>query len=647
MRASVSSRRLLRAAAILALAVPAFTGCKGRSEATATTSHVMPVVAKPDEAVHDPHSFSNPAEVVVRSISLDLTADFEKRTLSGSATLHVENLAHATRLVLDTRDLDIRSVTLGDASSPAKYTLGEEKVPLGRPLTVEILPDTKIVTVDYATSPRAEAVQWLEPSQTAGRKYPFFFTQSQAILARTWIPCQDSPSVRMTYDATIHVPKELLALMSAENPQAKNDTGVYHFSMPQPVPSYLFALAIGDLEFRPLSDRAGVYAEPGTIEKAAWELADTPKMIATAESLYGPYRWGRYDILVLPPSFPFGGMENPRLTFATPTILAGDRSLVSLVAHELAHSWSGNLVTNATWSDFWLNEGVTVYIEERIMEALYGRAYSEMLALLAMQDLKEDLASLKPDSPDTWLAPDLAGRDPDQVPWSIGYDKGYFFLRHCEETVGREKWDAFLRQYFDSHAFKSITSTQFVACLESDLIKGDSSLRQRIGADRWIYGPGLPADAPKITSERFDAVDRQLERFKTGTPARDLVTAGWSTHEWVHLLRNLPADLTLKQMSELDAVFGFTTSGNAEILLVWLQTSIHNGYKPAMPAVAHFLTSVGRTRLVQPLYAELVKTPDGRKFAERVFAEAKAGYHPVTSYVISKVLGQPTRQSAP
>src|SRR4029078_6772940 len=243
-----------------------------------------------------------------------------------------------------------------------------------------------------------------------------------------------------------------------ENPTGKNPDGVYRFSMPQAIPSYLLALAVGDLAFRPLGPKSGVYPQPGVVERAAWERADTPKMIAAAEKLYGPYRWGRYDILILPASYPYGGMENPRLTFAPPTVLAGDRSLVSLVAHELAHSWSGNLVTNATWNDFWLNEGFTTYIESRIMEELRGKNYADMLRLLGRQDLEEAVKAAGPHSPDTRLHIDLTGRDPDAGTGDVAYEKGAAFLQTVESVVGRERLDKFLREYFDHFQFQPLSS---------------------------------------------------------------------------------------------------------------------------------------------------------------------------------------------
>ncbi len=592
----------------------------------------------------DPHSFGRPAEIAVRHLDLDLTVDFAARRLAGSATLSVERRdPAATTLRLDTRDLEISAVHLDGSSSAAPFQLAPAVPIFGQELTIALPPGAKTVRIDYRTRPEAAALQWLTPAQTAGGKQPFLFTQSQAILARTWVPCQDSPGVRMTYSATIHVPKELLALMSATNPKVRSGDGIYRFEMTHPIPSYLLALAVGDLEFRSLGTRSGVYAEPAMVGKAAWELADTEKMIAAAEKLYGPYRWERYDILVLPPSFPFGGMENPRLTFATPTILAGDRSLVSLVAHELAHSWSGNLVTNATWNDFWLNEGFTNYFESRIMEAVYGRDFSEMQAQLSRRELEEFVREVGPDNRDTWLALDLAGRDPDDAPGAIVYDKGYFFLRHLEETVGRGRWDEFLHDYFSAHAFQSMTTAGFVAELRAKLLDANPAAAARADIQAWIYGPGLPTGIAEPSSPAFARVDAELARLAAGTPPRELATAGWVTQQWQQLLRNLPPPqpVAAARLAELDNAFHFTDSGNAEILSDWFQRAIAAGYKPAYPALERFLLTVGRRKFIGPLYAALAKTPEGLAFAREIYARARPGYHPLAQLSIDALLNPP------
>jgi len=571
--------------------------------------------------MRDIHSFSRPDEAAVKHLSLELDVDFDKQQLAGKATLDIDNRG-ARELVLDTNGLTISGVTAGGA--PASFTLGEPVPHLGRALTIAIEPSTTSVTIDYTSSPDAAAVQWLAPEQTAGGRQPFLFTQSQAILARTWVPCQDSPGVRMTYEATVRVPRGLLAVMSAENPTETNADGVYRFRMPQPIPSYLLALSVGDLAFRSLGRNCGVYAEKPVVEAAAWELADTQKMIDAAEQLYGPYRWGQYDILVLPPSFPFGGMENPRLTFATPTILAGDRSLVNLVAHELAHSWSGNLVTNATWNDFWLNEGFTVYFERRIMEAVYGRDYSEMLARLGMQDLEQVVGELGKDSRDTHLLLDLTGRDPDEAANKLAYEKGYFLLRLIEETVGREAFDAFLRDYFDRHAFQSMTTAQWIAEVKQAFPDVD--------VEAWVHGPGIPANVPQVRSDAFEKVEEQVRAFERGAAMQ---TANWSTHEWIHFLRHLPK-LSTEQMARLDADFHFTESGNSEILHEWLMQAVENRYEPAYDALERFLLRQGRRKFLKPLYEKLAKNDPERGRA--IYAKARPTYHAVSRGTIDSIV---------
>jgi leukotriene-A4 hydrolase len=590
----------------------------------------------PAEHPQDPHSFARPADVDIEHLALDLKADFERKVLSGKAVLTIRNKTGASQLHLDTRDLTIQKVTVGDSEEPARFSMGQPVELLGSPLVISVAPETDRVTVYYETSPGAAALQWLEPRQTAGGRSPFLFTQSQAILARTWVPCQDTPSVRFTYEASVQVPAGLLALMSAENPTEKNAEGVYRFRMPQPIPSYLLALAVGDIGFQPLGPRSGVYAEPPLLEKAAWEFADTEQMIAAAEKLYGPYRWGRYDIIVLPPAFPFGGMENPRLTFATPTILAGDRSLVALVAHELAHSWSGNLVTNANWNDFWLNEGFTSYIEQRIMEELYGREYAEMLAVLDMQSLKGTIEELGSDSPDTSLRLDLQGRDPDEGMTDIAYQKGHFFLRMMEEHFGRERWDPFLRAYFDRFSFQSVTSEQFLQHLRENL--ATPADEEQIQLTTWVYGRGLPQNAPEVRSAALKEVERQLDRWKAGAGAGDLNSSGWTTHHWLYFLRHSPRPLPANRMEDLDQAFGFTRTGNSEILHEWLLLAIESGYERADGALREFLTSQGRRKFLRPLYAKMAETPEGLEKARSIYRDARPGYHSVSVATIDTIL---------
>ena len=595
------------------------------------------------QTTRDIHSFARPEEARVTNVDLDLRADFAAKRLAGTAALDVQAAPGAGRIVLDTRDLTVRAVT--DASGRAlQWSLGAADSILGRPLEVRIPQGTRRIVVRYETSPTAGALQWLTPEQTAGKRHPYLFSQGQAILTRSWIPTQDSPGIRQTYSARITVPRELRAVMSAETltPEGETVEGgrAFRFRLDTPVAPYLIALAVGDLAFRPLGPRTGVYTEPSMLERSANELADVEKMVNAAEGLYGPYRWGRYDILVLPPSFPFGGMENPRLTFATPTILAGDRSLVSLIAHELAHSWSGNLVTNATWADFWLNEGFTTYFENRIMEAMYGRERAAMLASLGWQELQDEVTAVGgPNAPDTRLHIDLSGRDPDAGMTTIAYEKGAAFLRTIENAVGRERWDAYLRSYFDRNAFKPMTTAGFLADLRANLVRGDAELERRLEIDRWAYQPGIPHNAVVPQSGAFARVEAQARAFAGGTAAASLQTSGWTTQEWQHFLGALPKQLTPAQLAGLDRAFGLSRQGNSEILFAWLQTAVRNRYQPAVPALEQFLTSQGRRKFVRPLFADLMAQGEwGQALARRIYAQARPGYHPVTSGSVDAIV---------
>jgi leukotriene-A4 hydrolase len=506
------------------------------------------------------------------------------------------------------------------------------------PLGIPVKQTTKTVNVNYKTTDKSVALQWLNPEQTAGKDFPFLFTQSEANLARSWVPCQDNPGVRFTYSADITVPKNMLALMSAENPQKKNETGLYHFEMKEKIPAYLMALAVGNIEFLATGKRTGVYSEPAMVHKAVVEFSEMDDMVKAAEALYGPYRWGRFDVIVLPPSFPFGGMENPKLTFLTPTLVVGDKSLTAVVAHELAHSWSGNLVTNATWNDFWLNEGFTVYIERRIVERLRGKDFADMQAVLGMQDLKETLEDLKKEPDDTRLKLSLENRDPDDGMTDVAYEKGYLFLRLIEETVGREKFDQFLTKYFDEHAFKSITTETFIHYLNVNLLNEENGFVDKVNIDEWVYKAGIPANCPKIVSEKFKTVESKVALFLNGTSASDLNLQNVSTNEWLHFLDALPAKLNIAQMIDLDSAYQFTESGNAEILCKWLRKSIASNYQKANEPLEYFLVHTGRRKFVKPLYTELAKTPEGLAKAKVIYAKAKPNYHALVINTLEQIL---------
>ncbi|MEZ7839341.1 MAG: M1 family metallopeptidase [Flavobacteriales bacterium] len=589
--------------------------------------------AKKDLRV-DKHSFSEPHNVRTTHLDLDVKVDFETERISGIANYTIENINGSKELILDANGLRIDKVTSGGKDCAFKLT--EKDSILGQGLIIEIEKGAKQVAIHYQSAPNSKALQWLNPKQTAGKKHPFLFTQSQAILARTWLPCQDSPGVRFSYTAKVQVPAELLAVMSAENPTEKNTEGIYTFKMEQAIPAYLMALGVGNLEFQNLGEHTGIYAEPEMIEKAAYEFAETENMLEIAESMYGKYAWDRYDMLLLPPSFPFGGMENPRLTFVTPTILAGDRSLTALIAHELAHSWSGNLVTNKTWDDFWLNEGFTVYFERRIMERMEDKDYADMLALLGKQDLEREVESLGHNHKDTHLKLDLLQRDPDDGMTDIAYEKGFFLLRLIEETVGRKQFDFFLNNYFTENAFKVMDTEEFIVYINEKLLDTDIEAKEKIRLEEWIYRAGIPDNCPEVNSTKFKNVDNAIHSFEKGYPLANINSAKWSSHEWLHFLRKLPKDSSLKDLKKLDTAFEFTTSGNSEILNAWFQLTIPTGYKVADNALEDFLMTVGRRKFLQPLYEALYMKDPLR--AKRIYKNARENYHSVSTQTLDAIV---------
>lgn len=614
--------------------VLALTACSPANNAVSNTTTSAPkqtaTVANTSaiDVSKDYHSYANPEQILVSHLNIDLRADFEAKKLIGSVDLTIaRQQENANELILDTRELTIKSVSSQGAE--LAYELKNADENLGAALHIILPENAQSVTIQYETSPGASGAQWLTPAQTAGKKHPFLFTQAQAVHARSFIPLQDSPKVRVTYNATIRTPKELIAVMSASNDPDTERDGVYEFTMPQPIPSYLIALAIGDLQFKAMGERTGVYAEPSVLASAAAEFEDTESMLIATENKYGPYSWDRYDLLILPPSFPFGGMENPRLSFITPTVIAGDKSLVALIAHELAHSWSGNTVTNATWRDLWLNEGFTTYLTYRIMEMIYGEDRFKMEAVLGYQDLQADINSLDPQ--DQILAIDLRGRNPDDVFSNIPYEKGALFLREIEHKIGRDNFDKFLLAYFERFSFKSITTDEFIAYLDETLLTDYADKLDKTRLTEWIFEPGIPAGAPVPESDAFVNVDTARSNWLASkTRAMDIQTDDWTVHEWLYFLNNMPQILHKKQLNELDKVFSLTESKNNEIAHSWLMIAVRNEYKPAYERLYSYLTSIGRNKLVRPLYRELSKTPDGKAFAKKAFEQAKSGYHPLT-----------------
>jgi len=606
----------------------------------AAEAAIAPILTAPDAV--DIHSYARPLEARVHHVALDLAVDFDAKRIGGTATLDIDRKPDAKEIVLDSKGLEIESITDG-SGKPLQWNLGAADPNLGAPLPVTLNPDTKRLVVKYRSAPDAGALQWLTPEQTAGKKKPYLFSQGQAIENRSWIPTQDSPGIRQTWEATIRVPAGLTAVMSAPRsaePITQGGESTFSFKMPNSVASYMIAIAVGDLAFRELGPRSGVWTEPSMLDSAAAELADTEKMIDSAERLFGPYLWGRYDMLVLPPSFPFGGMENPTMTFLTPTFIAGDKSLVSLIAHELAHSWSGNLATNATWADFWLNEGMTTYATYRIIEAIYGPKRAAQQYALGVDSLNKEIEALGGlSSPDTRLHIDLKGRNPDDGLTEIAYEKGAAFLRTIEQAVGRERFDAWLKGWFERHKFQPVTTSIFLADIREHLVRGDEALEGKLRLDEWVSRPGLPSNMVQPDPRAFAEVDRAVTRFRNQqsfVPAAEW--AGWTTDERLRFLNTIPRKLPKDRLDRLNQRLKLNETRNNEVLFAWLELAVGNRYDPAIPALERFLTSQGRRKFVRPLIEALSEDQQwGRPIAQRVYRRARPSYHPITTRDLDKL----------
>lgn len=553
----------------------------------------------------DPHSFADDRQPQTRSLALSLRVDFDARELSGEVTLHLREPAPAGPFDLDTRDLRIETVQALDGG-PLRHQLSPPEPILGARLRIELPQGSRGVRIRYRTSPKATALQWLSPEQTAGHK-PFLFSQCQPIHARSVIPLQDTPRIRVTVDeARFEVPAGLRALMAAA------PAGPNAFAMPQPIPPYLLAFAVGDLARRDLSPRCAVWAEPPIADAAAHEFAGVESMLRAAEKLFGPYDWDRSDVLVMPPSFPYGGMENPRLTFVTPSLLAGDRSLVNVIAHELAHAWTGNLVTNANANHFWLNEGFTVYAERRILEVLEGRESAELHAAIGRHELEVALRRFEKRPELTRLRTDLAGVDPDDAYSNVPYEKGYLVLRRLEELAGREEWDRLLCEYLRRFRFQSVTTQDFLDLLEPRLARE---------ALRYIDEPGLPADAPVARSDRLSGL--QAGSAEPRNPTELLV-----------VLQSARPDPAL--LAELDARHGLSDRKSLELRQAFVLLQLRAGLPEGVEGARRVALETGRMKYLRPIFTELVKRD--RAAAGRIFAEARGGYHPIARAVVEGLI---------
>jgi leukotriene-A4 hydrolase len=618
------------------------------------------VEAPPIDPGLDYHSFANIDQLRVTHIDLELRIDLQGKSISGIAKLDFKRLdPHATQMVLDTKGLmvtdvsqkatDVLGATAKNQTAWVSRPFHFEKPDsvLGSALVIELPPAHKAaesLRIDYETEDAAAAPQWLAPNKVAGRHKFFLYTLPAPLAARSWIPLQDTPQVRVTFKAAIHTDAGMLAVMSADNDPKVKRNGEYSFVMAQAIPSYSIALAVGDLAFQETGPRSGVYAQKAVVKAAAKEFADTEAMIAAGEKLFGPYRWQRFDLVVMSPGFGSAATENPRLAFISPTVIAGDKSQVEVIARALAHSWSGNLVTNATWRDLWLNEGFSAYLGSRLMSAVYGEQRASMEAVLGLKFLREESAQCSPK--DQVLAVDLRGRDPQTACGAVTAEKGRLFLSYLDAKFGRERFDGFLRGYFDHFAFKSISTEEFNQYLRENLLDRFPGIVEPQQVFAWENAPGIPAEAVLPASSALSQVDDARTAWLAGTLAAKKIGVDWGAEQRLYFLDNMPAKLGSQQLSELDQAYGLTRTQNAAIESSWLGLVIRSDYRPGYARLEEYLKTVGRRGLVAPLYIELMKTPAGGVLAKRAYAVARPELQPQSAAALDAIVTPETAEGS-
>ncbi|XP_039132253.1 leucine aminopeptidase [Dioscorea cayenensis subsp. rotundata] len=610
----------------------------------------------------DPHSFTDSTDPFATHVSLTFYLDFFTSAIHGSALIFLP-APHSGSITLDSRSISIHSVLDPVYFSPLPFTLSDSIDPiLGQSLSITLSSHSSFLVL-FSTSPSSSALQWLTPPQTSSGNHPFVYTQCQSIHARSVFPCQDTPAARIRYSARLNLPSPLSAVMSAARltcrGPAPSDLPAPHplcpssawcadgrvveeFSMEQPIPPYLFALAAGEIGSRDVGPRTKVYAEGGmeVLDAAAREFAGTEEMIKVGEGLFGPYEWERFDLLVLPPSFPYGGMENPRMVFLTPTVIKGDATGAQVVAHELAHSWTGNLITNKTNEHFWLNEGFTTYAERRIVEVVQGEDVAALNIGIGWRGLNEEMERFKDNMEFTKLKTKQDGIDPDDVYSQVPYEKGFQFLWRIERQIGRPAFDVFLKKYIARFKFQSIDTETFLEFLKENV----PGIENQIDLKLWTEGTGIPPDAFEPVSTIYTKIVSLANEFKQGRMPRDDEVADWNGQEWELYLENLPKPSEASQLAALDARYRLAESKDWEVKVAFLQLAISSGCITYFDEVEKALKQVGRMKYLRPLYTALVKgSGEGEKMlAKRIFTEASESYHPIARSVVDSILAKHT-----
>uniref|UniRef100_A0A8W7P7T6 Leukotriene A(4) hydrolase n=1 Tax=Anopheles coluzzii TaxID=1518534 RepID=A0A8W7P7T6_ANOCL len=604
----------------------------------------------------DPSSYSNAQELIIRHVDLDWTVNFDKSTISGTATLHFKlTKKDLEEVFLDVSDLTVSSVAAKSNAGeiPLDWDIGGTIENIGSKLTIYLPTKTNdelTLVIAYETSPKASALQWLTPEQTFGKKHPYLFSQCQAIHARSILPCQDTPAVKFTYNATLRHPKEVTGLMSAI--KVGSEPGVSKFQQKTPIPSYLLAIVVGALVSKPIGPISSVWAEQEQIDEAAEEFSQTADFIAKAEEICGPYVWERYDLLVMPPSFPFGGMENPCLTFVTPTLLAGDKSLATVVAHEIAHSWTGNLVTNRNFEHFWLNEGFTVFVEGKIVGRLSGNASRDFHALHGLSELSDCIKTQLADTPElTKLVVDLSECGPDDAFSTVPYIKGSTFLRYLEDLLGGpSKFEPFFRAYLDRFKYQSVLTNDFKQMLYEWFREDPNNevLLERINWDLWLFGEGMPPVIPSYDRSMLEAclahatlwAENDLDTIKNSPLVKQSLVSVQLIEFLAQLLekKNI-VDLTAEKVALLGETYGFSTTKNAELRFRFVRLFIRARLIEKMDEILAFANSNFRMKFVRPVYKELGAWPQARPIAIENYNRVKDQMMTVCAYTVAKDLG--------
>lgn len=586
-------------------------------------------------ARRDPHSYCDSGQPMLNKLDWKISCDFDNKKVEGTACWKWDTPAKGP-IDLDTRDLNIDKI-VGRDGVEIKWTIFPEEDILGSRLEVMVPEGATEMTIYYSSSPSSSCLQWLDANKTSSGKYSYLFSQAQPIHARSMLPVQDSPRVRFSYSADVTVPDPINVVMSAapgDKTEAGDGLSTFHFEMPQTIPAYLLALAAGEITSKDIAPRVRVYAEPALIDKAFYEFGGADEMLTVAEEMLGSYLWDRFDFIVMPPSFHLGGMENPRITFLTPTVLAGDRSLVDILVHELSHSWLGNLVTNASMNDFWLNEGFTRWAERCVLEKLYGEEYRVLAAAIGRRNLEAALDNFGRESPLTHLENDLSGVDPDEVFSEIPYEKGFLFATLMEKEMGAEAFNKFIRGYIEHFKFTSITTDEFKAYVNEKV----PGLLEAIRADEWINGPGLPDNCPNFSSPVLDNVNRLIDGWKDGVRPDPEEAKNWKPSLWQIYLKGIPKTIDKKDCKWLDNTFGLSQSTNSEIVSNWFVIAANSAYEPAFDAIEKFVSSIGRMKLIKPIYMGLYKNESTKEFGYKLHTTYYDNYHPIAQTGLDSIL---------